>query len=206
MNLDETELKMLIELQKEGRQSRRILADKVGVSTPTVSSKLEKLENMGIIEGFRVELDHSKIGFQKYYLQIESEGYTEEGFKKLVESHERFRALEKLEGGPYLLTLFVNHFNQVDEATTLIEEEEGVKILDLWRVQEEEKKIPWLPLDENVPLDINCYYCNKPIEGDPVKWKKDGKEHYLCCSSCKELYEEKYERLQKRKKEMREKE
>ncbi len=204
MKLDETELKILNELQKEGRLSRRILADKVEVSTPTVSSKLEKLENMGIIEGFHVKLDHRKIGFQKYIIKIESEGYTEEELRDLVNSHERFRALKKLEGGPYLLTLFVNHFNQVDEATSLIEEDEGVKISDIWRVQEEESKVPWLPLDENVPLDINCYYCNKPITGDPVKWKKDGKEHYFCCSSCEELYEEKYERLQERKKEMRE--
>jgi len=202
MELDKTELKILIELQKDGRLSRRILADRADVSTPTVSSKLERLENIGIIEGFRVELDYRKIGLQKYYLRIETEKYPEEKLRNLIDSYHRFRRFEKLEGGNFLLTLFVNNFNQVDEGTEIIEEEEGLKILEVWRVQDEKTKVPRIPLDENVPLDITCYYCNKPIQGEPVKWKKDGKEHYFCCSSCEELYEEKYERLQKRKKEM----
>lgn len=202
MELDKTELKILLELQKDGRLSRRILADRTDVSTPTVSSKLEKLENMGIIEGFRVELDYKKIGLQKYYLKIEPEQYSEEKLRNFIDSYEKFRSFEKLEGGNYLLKLYVNNFNQVDDATEVIEEEDGLKILEVWRVQDEKTKVPEISLDENVPLDISCYYCSKPIQGEPVKWKKDGKEHYFCCSSCEELYEEKYKRLQKRKKEM----
>ncbi len=203
MKLDEVEMKILIELQKDGRLSRRILADRVDVTTPTVSSKIEKLENMGIIEGFTVEIDHKKMGFQKYFFKVEIVGNSEEEIKEIFGGSELLRKLEKLEGGGYLVTLFVNEFSELDKATEYLEKAEGVKISEVWRAQEHESKNPKILLDENVPLDISCYYCNKPIKGEPEKWKKDGKEHYFCCPSCEEKYEEKYERLQRRKKEMR---
>ncbi len=202
MKLDETEMKILIELEKDGRLSRRMLGDRINVSTPTVSSKIEKLENMGIIEGFSVEIDYRKLGFQKYFFKIETEVKTEEEIKEAFAEFERFRKIEKLEGSGYLITLFINEFSQLDKATEYLEKEDGIKIQEVWRTQDQESKGPKIPLDENVPLDIACYYCNKPIKAEPKKWKKDGKEHYFCCSSCEELYEEKYERLQQRKKEM----
>ncbi|MBS3817480.1 MAG: winged helix-turn-helix transcriptional regulator [Candidatus Thermoplasmatota archaeon] len=198
MKLDKTEMKILIELQKDGRLSRRMLADRIDVSTPTVSSKIEKLENMGIIEGFRVEIDHRKLGFQKYFFKIESEGKTEEEIREVFAGSERLRQIEKLEGSGFLLTLFINDFSQLDKATEYLEKEDGIKIKEVWRTQDEESKIPNIPLDENVPLDITCYYCNKPIKGEPEKWKKDGKEHYFCCSSCADLYEEKYEKIKEK--------
>ncbi|MFP4000972.1 MAG: winged helix-turn-helix transcriptional regulator [Thermoplasmata archaeon] len=202
MKLDETEMKILKEMQKDGRASRRVLANRTDVSTPTVSSKIEKLENMGIIEGFTVRIDHSKMGFQKYFFKIETEDGSEEWVKEVFMNFDHFRKIEKLEANGYLLTLFINEFSQLDKATDYLDKKEGIKIKDVWRVQDREDKVPKIPLDENVPLDIACYYCNKPIKSDPVKWKKDGKEHYFCCTSCEELYEEKYDRLQKRKKEM----
>ncbi len=204
MKLEETEMKILKELQRDGRVSRRVLADRIDVSTPTVSSKIEKLENMGIIEGFTVEIDHSKLGFQKYLFKMETKNITESGLKEVFTRFERFRILKRLEGEGYLIEAFINGFTQLDESVEYLENEDELKIKGIWRVREEAKKIPEIPIDENVPLDIACYYCNKPIQSEPVKWKKDGKEHYFCCSSCEELYEEKYERLQKRKDEMRE--
>ncbi len=204
MKLDETEIKILTHLQKEGRLSRRVLAERIEVSTPTISSKIEKLENMGIIRGFSVEIDHGKMGLQKYYFKVKAQERTEEEMREVFEGSELFRKMEKLEGSGYLITLFINDFNQLDMATEYIEEKDGLSIEEVWRTQDEETKVPKIPLDENVSLDIACYYCGKPIEGEPEKWKKDGKEHYFCCSSCKGLYEEKYERLQKRKKEMKE--
>ncbi|MBS3782427.1 MAG: winged helix-turn-helix transcriptional regulator [Candidatus Thermoplasmatota archaeon] len=196
-------MKILIELQKDGRLSRRVLADRIDVSTPTVSSKMEKLENMEIIEGFSVKVDYRKMGFQKYFFKIDSNDKTEEEIREVFSRFEGFRKIEKLEGNGHLITLFINEFSQLDKATEYLEEKDGFKIKEVWRTQDEEKKSPKISLDENVPLDITCYYCNKPIKGEPEKWKKDGKEHYFCCPSCEELYEEKYERLQRRKKEMR---
>ena len=43
---------------------------------------------------------------------------------------------------------------------------------------------------------VACFECGKPIDGQPVKLRLDGRVHYLCCSSCERLYQERYDRVQ----------
>jgi len=38
-------------------------------------------------------------------------------------------------------------------------------------------------------------HLRSEIEGGPIKLKMDGRDHYLCCRSCKKLYTEKYARI-----------
>ena len=40
-----------------------------------------------------------------------------------------------------------------------------------------------------------CFQCRKVIEGEPIKLKMDGRDHYLCCRSCEKLYTEKYAKI-----------
>lgn len=62
MALDETDVKILELLQKEGRTRRNDLADKVGLSLPAVSDRLRKLEESGIISGYFAKVDHQQLG------------------------------------------------------------------------------------------------------------------------------------------------
>ncbi len=60
--LDETDVKLLEILQKEGRTRRNDLADKVGLSLPAISDRLRKLEESGVISGYFAKVDHKQIG------------------------------------------------------------------------------------------------------------------------------------------------
>jgi Lrp/AsnC family leucine-responsive transcriptional regulator len=60
--IDETDLKILEILQKEGRTKRNVLAEKVGLSLPAVSERLKKLEESGIITGYFARLNHHMLG------------------------------------------------------------------------------------------------------------------------------------------------
>jgi Lrp/AsnC family transcriptional regulator, leucine-responsive regulatory protein len=60
--IDETDLKILEILQKEGRTKRNELAEKVGLSLPAVSERLKKLEESGIITGYFARLNHHMLG------------------------------------------------------------------------------------------------------------------------------------------------
>jgi Lrp/AsnC family leucine-responsive transcriptional regulator len=59
---DPTDLKILDILQKNGRTKRSELADAVGLSVPSVSDRLRKLEEQGIIRGYHAHLDPSRLG------------------------------------------------------------------------------------------------------------------------------------------------
>ncbi len=56
--------KMLITLlQKNARMPLKALAERVFLSSPAVSARIEKLENEQIIEGYEVKVNHLKLGY-----------------------------------------------------------------------------------------------------------------------------------------------
>ncbi|MBL1215218.1 MAG: Lrp/AsnC family transcriptional regulator [Ignavibacteriae bacterium] len=61
--LDAIDLKILDLLQENGRAKRNVLAEKVGLSLPSLSDRLNKLEEHGIIEGYYTKLDRKVFGY-----------------------------------------------------------------------------------------------------------------------------------------------
>jgi DNA-binding Lrp family transcriptional regulator len=62
--LKEVELKLVCELMKNSRRSDRELAKVLGVSQPTVSRTLKKLEKEGVIKEYTMIPDFTRLGFQ----------------------------------------------------------------------------------------------------------------------------------------------
>ncbi len=60
--LDEIDWKLLKELQVDARKSYAELGRRVGLTTPAVIERVHKLEDAGIITGYRVEMDLAKVG------------------------------------------------------------------------------------------------------------------------------------------------
>ena len=60
--LDEIDLKILEILQKNGRTRRNDLAEIVGLSLPSVSDRLRKLEENEFIKGYYASVDPKKVG------------------------------------------------------------------------------------------------------------------------------------------------
>jgi Lrp/AsnC family leucine-responsive transcriptional regulator len=61
--LDELDLKILRTLQSNGRTKRNVLAEQVGLTIPSVSDRLKKLEENGIIEGYYTKVKRQAFGF-----------------------------------------------------------------------------------------------------------------------------------------------
>ena len=60
--LDQIDWKILKELQEDGRVSYAALGRTVGLTTPAVIERVRKLEDAGIITGYRAEIDTAKVG------------------------------------------------------------------------------------------------------------------------------------------------
>jgi len=60
--IDEIDWKILKELQINARISFAELGRRVGLTTPAVIERVRKLEDVGIITGYRVEIDTAKVG------------------------------------------------------------------------------------------------------------------------------------------------
>jgi len=63
MDMDETNVKILRKLLSDARLSYRKIAEEIGVSPPTILSRVEKLESDNIIKFYSAVLDHEKLGY-----------------------------------------------------------------------------------------------------------------------------------------------
>ncbi len=61
--LDDLDITILKKLQENGRTKRNELADAIGLSIPSLSERLRKLEENGIIEGYYTKLNRHAFGF-----------------------------------------------------------------------------------------------------------------------------------------------
>jgi Lrp/AsnC family leucine-responsive transcriptional regulator len=74
--LDEVGWQILCELQENARISYTELGRRVGLTAPAVAERVRRMEEMGIIEGYRVNLNLEKIGLpmQAYIRLAAQEG------------------------------------------------------------------------------------------------------------------------------------
>ena len=102
--LKDVELKLVSELMKNSRRSDRDLAKAIGVSQPTVSRMIKKLEKEGVIREYTMIPDFSKLGFELMSLvttkenKLLGEDETEEAWKKA-------REMAKKMSPPFLFVL-----------------------------------------------------------------------------------------------------
>lgn len=62
--VDVTNWKILECLQLNARESFVSIGKKVGLTPPAVAERVKKMEDLGIIEGYKTVVSHSKIGLQ----------------------------------------------------------------------------------------------------------------------------------------------
>jgi Lrp/AsnC family transcriptional regulator, leucine-responsive regulatory protein len=61
---DGTNIALLQELQENARLSLAELGRRVGLSSPAVADRLERLEEAGVISGYRAEIDPRALGYE----------------------------------------------------------------------------------------------------------------------------------------------
>lgn len=195
MELDKVDTKILGILQKEGRISLRDLAKRIGISTPTASDKVKRLENLKVIKGYGAIIDAEKLGEQSAIIVIKCKP---SDVATIVSELERFTEVREI---------FITADSKIHVKITVLNEAQakcflskltGIKeILDyeytvILRFSKEEQ--PAL-ITEGIGIALSCDYCKGPIAGVPVRLKIADKEYSVCCRICARELREKYERL-----------
>ena len=62
IEMDETDRKILRELQRDGRRSFKKIGENVGVSEATVFVRVKKLQEKGVLKGFSAVVDPKTVG------------------------------------------------------------------------------------------------------------------------------------------------
>ena len=62
VELDETDREILELLQQDSRRSFAEIAKAVSLSAPAVKRRVSRLEELGVIRGYTLQIDHAKLG------------------------------------------------------------------------------------------------------------------------------------------------
>lgn len=63
MKLDLTSLEIISKLLMDGRLTHQALADEFNYSRPAIHQRINKLENTGVIKGYKAHIDYRKLSF-----------------------------------------------------------------------------------------------------------------------------------------------
>jgi len=103
--LDNTDRKILRELQKDARLSMRQLAARVHLSAPAVGGRVQRLEGLGIIRGYSVQLDEKQIAAGiTAFVNVIMKSAAHASFLRFAEGEPAIREIHRLSGDScYLL-------------------------------------------------------------------------------------------------------
>jgi DNA-binding Lrp family transcriptional regulator len=103
LRLDKFDLAILREIQDDGRLSHRELSSRVGLSSTNLLARLRRLQDSGIIKGYRAILDAQKLGYDTVFfitLTLRPASSKEQSeFEKTINAHAVVRESWSLDEG-----------------------------------------------------------------------------------------------------------
>jgi len=83
--LDETGRRLLAALQQEGRMPFSELGRRVGLSAPAVAERVRRMEDVGLIAGWRALVDRSRLGWaMTAFMRISCPGENYQAVRRLA--------------------------------------------------------------------------------------------------------------------------
>lgn len=148
--LDHIDTQILTILQKDGRAKRNTIAEAVGLSLPSVSDRMRKLEERGFIMGYHAMVDAHRLGFDvTAFIRVDiagSEHYA--AFIEHVNSVDEIQEVHSITGeGSHLLKIRVRNTRELERLLAGVQRIPGVRGTRTSIVLSSIKESSALPLD-----------------------------------------------------------
>ncbi|NHN61532.1 MULTISPECIES: AsnC family transcriptional regulator [Halorussus] len=189
--LDETDLEILQLLVADARRPYNEIADAVDLSPPTVSDRIDRLKELGVVRRFTADLDRSLLS---------------EGVAVLVDLRvepgrvsEVRSGVEDIDGVEHVFVTaggnVVFHARLRDGAVEPL----LADALDTDAISEYDVRLltdsAWHPEPRGVEFALECDECGNSVTNEGESARIDGDLYQFCCSSCRTRFEEQYEEL-----------
>ncbi|MHA1598002.1 MAG: Lrp/AsnC family transcriptional regulator [Alphaproteobacteria bacterium] len=120
--MDQIDLRILSDLQEEGRMTNVELARRAGISAPPCLRRVRALEDDGFIHGYHAEIDATLLGFKEMFFALvglSSQAQTAlQAFEEQVAEWPEVRECHMIRGGgDFLLKIVARDKQQRDELT-----------------------------------------------------------------------------------------
>lgn len=99
MTLDEFDYKILNQLKKNARTAFSTIGKEIGLTAPAIAKRVQKMEIGGLIKGYTLDIDHSRLGNSIKALITIKLGFPKlHEFKKDVHQFEPVQACYRVTG------------------------------------------------------------------------------------------------------------
>jgi len=184
--LDDTDRNILRLLLEDGRRPYSEIADQVGVSPPTVSDRVERLQRLGIVDRFTLDLDRTRF---------------DDGLELLIDVHlapdadtdvaDRIAAIEEVDrvfatADGRLTVVAVVDDPAVRSMLTRAVEPDAFDSYDV-HLMTDTIRTPYVG---EGTLDLECHECGTSVSGDGLTARYDGQQRHFCTDGCRERFED----------------
>jgi len=76
---DDLDFQILEILAKDARVAAIEIANKLETTVDTINNRIKKLQKLDVLQGFRISIDYSKLGYQFYKVNINLTNYSDRG-------------------------------------------------------------------------------------------------------------------------------
>ena len=184
--LDQKDIVIIETLAKDSRTKLNTLAEMLDTSIPTIRSRIDKLEDLGIIQKFSLILSYELLSEHPSYFillkivpklvpEIINELVTDERLLEVQEVIGTYQVIFKTI--PLNMQDFQSFMNMLREKDGVLE----INPLPLSTTfKQETAKLP----SQEIQVKLRCEYCGKQIEKDYQTLVVDEVTHFFCCKSC----------------------
>ena len=128
--VDEIDVKILNMLQEDGRTKRNALAEAVGLSLPSLSERLNKLEVKGIITGYYTKINLKNFGLDLMVfitIHTDSSKHYESFAENVKQTDEILECYAVLGEGSHVMKALVKDSSSLEKLLGKIQSWKGVK-------------------------------------------------------------------------------
>lgn len=189
--LDDTDLEILHLLVEDARRPYSDIADRVDVSAPTVSDRIDRLADLGVIRGFTVDVDRASItGGIGVLIDLEVRPTADGG---LVDRLAALEPVERVFATTDDRVLAVATVQQ-PQVKALLAEAVDLERVRRYRVHLLEDRARSSAV-QGTDLAVSCAECGNPVGDGGVSSRLGDAVRHFCCPTCRSAFEERYERF-----------
>ncbi len=186
-DIDRTIIQLLLE---NARRPYSDIADHVDLSAPAVADRIRRLESLGVINSFTLDLDSTALrgGTEVLVDLAVHPGQTTEVVDGVAD---RERVEHRyVTADAHVIIHATLGADGIDGLLADVDTD-ALRDIDVRLLSE----ATWMPQVAEVTLAVDCDECGNPVTSDGETSVIDGTQYHFCCGSCLGNFEARFDRL-----------
>jgi len=191
-DLDATDTEILQLLMSDARRPWAEIAEAVDLSPPAVSDRVDRLQEMGVIRRFTLDIDRSTLrGGVPVLLALTVEPSAFDDVHETVRSEESVEHVFTTAERDIVCNVTVPE-GDVPAWVAETLDEDAVRDYSVTLLTGAE----WTPSVDGADFALDCAECGNTVTNEGVASRIGGELKQFCCPSCQSRFEDRYERLE----------